>query len=165
MFLAVRQRKVGLVQDEIERFYRDNPQVVEKGIDSTLNLIGESQILLDLNDAFLEYKRTNKILKHVIVQRDPSLFWAILFHQNFDLIQHLVVVRFAGETGADVGGPLREFLVLCMRKPPMLGHLVFGEPTSLAFQLNSESILLINWDNFQLIPYCCSVEEQNASIQ
>ena len=74
MFLAVRQRKVGLVQDEIERFYRDNPQVVEKGIDSTLNLIGESQILLDLNDAFLEYERTNKKLKHVIVQRDSSYF-------------------------------------------------------------------------------------------
>ena len=51
------------------------------------------------------------------------------------------MVRFAGETGADVGGPLREFLVLCMRKLPLLGHLVSGEPTSLAFQLSSEGIL------------------------
>ena len=55
------------VTDEIERLFRDNPQVVEEGIDSTVNLIGESQILLDLNDAFLEYKRTNKKFKHVIV--------------------------------------------------------------------------------------------------
>ena len=127
--------------DETERFFRDNPQVVEEGIDSTVNLIGESQILQDLNDAFLEYKRTNKKLKHVIVQRHPSLFWAILFRQNFDLAQHDIVVRFAGEAGADVGGPLREFLVLCMRKLPLLGQLVFGEPTSLAFQLSSEGIL------------------------
>ena len=67
------------------RIFRDNPQVAEEGIDSTVNLIGESQILLDLYDAFLECKRTNKKLKHVIVQRDPSLFWAIRFSQNFDL--------------------------------------------------------------------------------
>ena len=127
--------------DEIERFFCDNPQVVEEGIDSTVNLIGESQILLDLNDAFLEYKRTNKKLKHVIVQRDSSLFWAVLFRQNFDLTQHDIVVRFAGEAGADVGGPLREFLVLCIRKLPLLGQLVFGEPTSLAFQLSSEGIM------------------------
>ena len=127
--------------DEIERFLRDSPQVVEEGIDSTVNLIGESQILLDLNNAFLEYKRTNKKLKHVIGQKDPSLFWAILLRQNFDLTQHDIVVRFAGEAGADVGGPLREFVVLCMRKLPWLEQLKFGEPTSLAFQLSSERIL------------------------
>ena len=128
-------------RDETERFFRDNPQVVEEGIDSTVNLIGESQILLDLNNAFLEYKRTNKKLKHVIFQRDPSLFWAILLRQNFDLTQHDIVVRFAGEAGADVGGPLREFLVLCMRKLPWLGQLKFGESTSLTFQLSSKCIL------------------------
>ena len=89
-------------------------------------MIGESQILLDLNDAFHEYERTNKKLKHVIAQSDPSLFWAIHFCQNFDLTQHVIVVRFAGEAGADVGGPLCEFLVLCMRKLPFLGQLVFG---------------------------------------
>ena len=51
------------------------------------------------------------------------------------------MVRFAGVAGADVGGPLREFLVLCMRKLHLLGQLVFGEPTSLAFQLSSGGIL------------------------
>ena len=62
------------VTDEIKRFFRNNPQVIEEVIDSTVNLIGECQILLDLNDAFLEYERTNKKLKHVIVQRDSSYF-------------------------------------------------------------------------------------------
>ena len=51
------------------------------------------------------------------------------------------MVHFAGEAGADVGGPLREVLVLCMRKLPFLGQLVLGEPTSLAFQLSREVIL------------------------
>ena len=83
-------------------------------------MIGESQILLDLSDAFLEYKRTNKKLKHVIVQRDPSLFWAIIFRQNFDLTLHDT----AGETGADVGGSLGEFLVLFIGKLPLVGQLV-----------------------------------------
>ena len=106
------------------RFFRDNSQVVEEGIDSAVNLIGESQILLDLSDAFLEYKRTNKKLKHVIVQRDPSLFWAIIFRQNFDLTLHDTVVHFAGETGADVGGSLGEFLVLFIGKLPLVGQLV-----------------------------------------
>ena len=64
----------GFGMDEIEKFFRENPQVVEQGIDSTVNLIGESQILLDLNDAFFEYKRTNQKLKHVVVQRSKFIF-------------------------------------------------------------------------------------------
>ena len=63
----------GFGMDEIEKFFRENPQVVEQGIDSTVNLIGESQILLDLNDAFFEYKRTNQKLKHVVVQRSKFI--------------------------------------------------------------------------------------------
>ena len=51
------------------------------------------------------------------------------------------MVRFGGEAGADVDGPLREFLIFCMRKLPLLGQLVLGEPTSLAFLLSSEGIL------------------------
>ena len=109
-------------------------------IDS-VNLIGESQILLDLSDAFLEYKRKEKKLKHVFVQRGPSLFWAILFCQNNRITQHDIMVRFAGEASAGVCGPLCEYLFLSMHKPPLLGHLVFSEPTSLAFQLSSEGIL------------------------
>eukprot|EP00794_Sanderia_malayensis_P001315 gene1315-1461_t len=59
-------------------------------------------------------RRTDN-LKHVIVQRDENGFWSILFKQKFDFRNEDIIIRFAGESGADAGGLLREFLTLAMR--------------------------------------------------
>ena len=51
------------------------------------------------------------------------------------------MVHFTREADADIPGPFHVFLVLCMCILPLLGQLVFDEPTNLAFQLNSDSVL------------------------
>ena len=50
-------------------------------------------------------------------------------------------VRFAGEAAEDLGGPIREFLTLCMRRFPDLGFMVFGSSKSLCFTANAEAVL------------------------
>lgn len=55
-------------------------------------------------------------------QKSKSLSWCREiadffegFRQNFDLSLKEMKIRFAGEADADVGGPFKEFLALCMK--------------------------------------------------
>ena len=61
-------------------------------------------------------QETNKEDKSAICQRDSIRFWDVIFCQTFDLAEEHISVYFAGEPGADAGGPMKEFLTLCMKK-------------------------------------------------
>ena len=91
--------------------------------------------------AFLFYRSGLKTEKAVIVQKDQREFWQILFRQKFDLSKVSLKVRFAGEAAKDLGGPIREFLTLCMRRFLDLGSMVFGSSKSLCFTAIAEAIL------------------------
>ena len=50
-------------------------------------------------------------------------------------------VRFAGEAAADVGGPLREFLTLAMKRFSSISGLLFGSNSSVCFKMVPESLV------------------------
>ena len=62
-----------------------------------------------------------------MVQRDEDRFWNVLMRQKFDLVDNDISVMFAGEAGADMGGPLREFLTLTMKRFPDIPALILGK--------------------------------------
>ena len=90
--------------------------------------IDKSTINLFLNDVSdrLDVSKKNATT-YVIVQRDIDRFWNVLMRQKFDLVDHDISVRFAGEAGADMGGPLREFFTLTMRRFPDIPALILGK--------------------------------------
>ena len=47
--------------------------------------------------------------------------------QRLDLVDHDISVRFAEEAGADMGGPLREFFTLTMKRFPDIPTLILGK--------------------------------------
>ena len=69
----------------------------------------EIDIVSFINQAKHDFQVHNKNekCKHTIIQRDPDRFWHLLLKQTFDLRQENILVRFAGEAAADLGGLLR----------------------------------------------------------
>ena len=98
-----------------------------------------------------EFNRVNRIDRHVIIQRDLSRFWEVIFKQSFDLSKQKIKIRFAGEPGADAGGPYREFLTLCMKHFPLLSDLFFAADTALCFKAAPEKIMRDYYSRFQAI--------------
>ena len=142
-------------EDEVTRLFEDRRNSDE--IDGANNDLENNEIIeiqeeenkLDLATAFLLYQSELKTEKVVIVQRDQRQIWQMLFRQNFDLSKRSLKVRskrslkvrFAGEVAEDLGGLIREFLTLCMRRFPDLGFMVFGSRKCLCFTANTEVVL------------------------
>ena len=82
-----------------------------------------------------------RTLKTLIVQRSPAKFWHVLLFQKFNLKEHDLKIRFAGEVAADVGGPFREFLTLCMKNFGSVTNVCFGSQNQLCFSANPERVL------------------------
>lgn len=128
--------------DEVERFFDGNisennevdgvPAIVDD------NSISEKELL---RKAFDEYTLSDRARKTVIVQREQSKFWAVLFRQSLNLQVHAPNIRFAGEAGADAGGPLREFLTLVMKRIPSIPSMVFGNEKCICFTANPDSLI------------------------
>ena len=59
--------------------------------------------------------------------------------QKFDLVDNDNSVRFAGEAGADMGGPLREFFTLTMKRFPDIPALILGKAGNLFLKMMPES--------------------------
>ena len=76
----------------------------------------------------------------MIVQRDVERFWSRIFQQNFNFKTDNIKVRFAGEAGADLGGPLREFLTLCMRDFNLIPGLFIGSGSNVSLKLVPECL-------------------------
>ena len=79
------------------------------------------------------------VTKYVIVQRDVDRFWNVLMRQKFDLGDNDISVRFAGEAGADMGGSLREFLKLSMKRFPDILALILGKAGNVFLKMMPES--------------------------
>ncbi|XP_057300474.1 uncharacterized protein LOC130632632 [Hydractinia symbiolongicarpus] len=79
--------------------------------------------------------------KHIIIQRDSQRFWPVLLRQNFDLSSEKIAIRFAGEPGADAGGPLREFYSLSMRRFTTIPGVFFGDDKGICFKLMPDGVL------------------------
>jgi len=69
------------------------------------------------------------------VQRSPERFWQVLLKQTFDVVQHNLVVRFAGEAGADAGGLLREFLTLAIGRFGDIPVIILGKNENVALKM------------------------------
>jgi len=70
---------------ETVRFFETNMETPETG-----HHIDENQpdLLVDLSTAYDEYVNREKTQKPVLVQRDKTLFWDIIFRQQFDIARH-----------------------------------------------------------------------------
>ena len=55
------------------------------------------------------------------------------------MVDHDISVRFAGEAGADMGGPLREFFTLTMRRFPDIPALILGKAGNVFLKMMPES--------------------------
>ena len=87
-----------------------NKQVNENlAVENSASLSEDSEHLIDETSFLLEarerLRNLDKTHRHLIVQRDPERFWPVLFRQNFDASKQSLTIRFAGEAGADAGGP------------------------------------------------------------
>ena len=82
----------------------------------------------------------NEQYKHIIIQRDPDRFWHLL-KQTFDLSQENILVRFAGEAAADLGGPPREFVTLAMATFSRFPGIIFGDSNSIGLKLIPEYLI------------------------
>ena len=129
--------------DEIKRFFENEIDLVDSGIPQQHTI--ESNDII--KEAFIEYDgcKSFRIFKTIIVQRVPEKFWNILLKQSFDLVQHNLNIRFAGEAAADQGGPYREFLTLAMKHFPNLTNMFVGNSSQLCFSSHPESILEQNY--------------------
>ena len=86
-------------------------------------------------------QETNRKDKSVICQRDSVRFWDVIFRQTFDLAEENISVYFAGEPGADAGGPMRKFLTLCMKKIHQIADMFFGNQSNIFFKLNPKCMV------------------------
>ena len=128
-----------------DRRNSDDGSDANNDLDNNRNIeINEVENKIDLATAFLLYQRRLKTDKAVIVQRDQRRLWQILFRRKFDLSQvqkYLWKWGFPGEAAEDLGGPIGEFLTLCMRRFPDLGFTVFGSSKSFWLTANAKGVL------------------------
>ena len=115
-------------EEEVERFLEaesmlsNDSEETERDITVQIDEMLQERFIREASQNVVEKTST----KTIIVQRARDRFWPILFKQKFDLKSQHIRVRFAGEPAADAGGPLREFLHLCMKNFKECG-LVMGE--------------------------------------
>ena len=134
-------------EDEVTRYFEDRGNS-DEGSENNNDLdnneiieIQKEENKLDLASVFLLYENGLKTEKVIIVQRNQWRFWQILFLQKFDLSKLSLKVRFVGETAEDLGGTIREFVTLCMRRFLDLVFMVFGSSKSFWFTANVEASL------------------------
>ena len=128
--------------DEILRFFEDEISSVNEEIqvDNEEHSVPGFDIL---DKAVLEASSLTKRDKHIIAQRDPHLFWSVIFRQRLNLKASNIIVRFAGEAAADTGGPLREFLTLAMAGFSEAGIMFFWQEGYDLFLCQHR--MLLNW--------------------
>ena len=82
-----------------------------------------------------------KNYRSVLVHRNPSKFWEVLFRQNINISESDISIIWAGEQGADGGGLYRSFLLHSMENFPVLTNLVFGRSQLLLFTAIPEAVM------------------------
>ena len=82
-----------------------------------------------------------KNYRSVLVHRNPSKFWEVLFRQNINFSEFDISIILAGEQGVYGGGLYREFLLHSMENFPFLTNLVFGRSQSLLYTAIPEAVM------------------------
>ena len=141
-FTAISNSSNYFGDNEVDRFLDyenvDHEEIIElEEKDELKQDVGQ---FIRIAKANFESAIKSPIIKHIIIQRDPSRFWNVLWRQKFDLSKETIMIRFAGEAGADAGGPLREFLTLAMQRFSKISGLLFGEG-EVCFKLVPQSLL------------------------
>ena len=125
------QQECSFGDEEVDRFFETYPpcdivtSVVAVPTKTEIDKFSVNQSLKDVRDR-VDVSKKN-VTKYVVVQRDIYRFWNVLMRQKFDLVDHDISVRFAGEAGAGMGGPLREFFTLTMKRFPDIPTLILGK--------------------------------------
>ena len=125
------QQECSFGDEKVDRFFEtyqpcDNvTSVVAVPTKTELDKFSVHQFLKDVRDR-VDVSKKN-VTKYVIVQRDIDRFGNVLMRQRLDLVDHDISVRFAEEAGADMGGPLREFFTLTMKRFPDIPTLILGK--------------------------------------
>jgi len=123
--------------DERDRFFENLPTDDDNHLLEEYDTCSTGQ---SLDTGYDEYVNRPKSPKVILIQRDGRYFWPLLFRQKFDLSHQEVQVRFAGESAEDAGGPLREFLTLCMQRIMRTG-LFSGNERVVCFEMSTEALL------------------------
>ena len=132
--------------DEIPRFFEAECSI-NCSTEATGQFLSEEQPSHQLLRGFLSSvscnncQQTNREDKSVISQRDSVRFWDVIFRQTFDLAEENISVYFAGETGADASGPMREFLTSYMKKMHQITDMFFGNQDNIFFKLNPKCMM------------------------
>ena len=125
------QQEYSFGDEEVDRFFETYPpchNVTSEAAAPSKTEIDKFSVNLFLKDVRDRVDISKKnVTKYVIVQRDLDHFWNVLMRQKFDLVDHDISVRFAGEAGADMGGPLREFFTLTMKRFTDIPALILGK--------------------------------------
>ena len=87
------------------------------------------------------FQELEKSSRSVLVHRNPSKFWEVLFRQNINFSESDTSIIWAGEQGADVKGLYREFLLHSMENFLFLTNLVFERSKSLFFTAIPEAVM------------------------
>ena len=127
-------------ENEVKRYFLSEASIETK---TEVEKETEVDIVSFINQAKHDFQvhTKNEECKHIIIQRDPDRFWHLLLKQTFDLSQENVLVCFAGEATADLGGPLREFLTLAMATFSRIPGIIFGDSNSISLILIPEYLI------------------------
>ena len=88
------------------------------------------EIIVNSSKTFQELEKHSR---SVLVHRNPSKFWEVLFRQNINFSGSDISIIWAGEQDADGRGLYKEFLLHSMENFLFLTNLVFGRSQSLLF--------------------------------
>ena len=129
--------------EEVDRFFETYPPcdkvtyVVAVPTKTEIDKFSVNLFLKGVRDR-VDVSKKN-VTKYVVVQSDIDRFWNVLMRQKFDLVDHDISVRFAGEAGAGMGGPLREFFTLTMKRFPDIPTLILGKAGNVFLKMMPES--------------------------
>ena len=136
------QQECSFGDDAADRFFETYPpcdNVTSEVAAPTKTEIDKFSVNLFLKDVCDRVDISKKnVTKYVIVQRDVARFWNALMRQIFDLVDNDIFVRFAGEAGADMGGPLREFFTLTVKRFPDIPALILGKAGNVFLKMMPE---------------------------
>ena len=140
--LSTRDTNAAFGEDEVHRFFEECLHEV----DGNDNPAPANQVSFkDLEAFIVEIKESfncaPKKEKNIIIQGDLDRFWPVLFRQTLNVREHDIKVRFAGETAADYGGPLREILTLAMQRFCDISSIVTGNQNSVHFKMIPDRIV------------------------
>ena len=140
--MFTRDTSAAFDEDEVDRFFEER---LNEGEDDDSQAPRNQVSFKDLEAFIVQIKErfncTPKKEKSIIIQRDPDIFWSVLFRQTLNVREHDIKVRFAGKAAADCGGPLREFSALVMQRLCDIPSIITENENNAHFKMIPDRIL------------------------